>query len=293
MGDLEDWGLRIKENDKTILDVSATIIELLKGVDRVSCMPSILANIYESLEYKFDEELPPFFHTGFSNNIVNWGMESYAFNKVIKSVKGIQILYEFCVMNGYDEGNTWECGSGDRSVCYIKEGDKKVLFFENQNISFVVVIDKYRIHIREVFLDIEGSNFYSYSDEYFDGIESLRKGLKGDNGLEIAVCNLTGKYVRFTDVVEGNKYPDRINLKTMKESNFEKTCSSFRYGDNRDSGYLLTIDTMFYKGKCELNDYNRANYAFEDIIGAISELPKSYIKSLLRDDKLSNILGDD
>ena len=291
--DLEEWSLRIKSDEKTIVDVSASIIELLKGVDRVTCVPSILANIYESLEHNVDVELPELFFTSFRNNIVDWGMESYAFNKVIKSVSGINILYDFCVLNGYDEDNTWGCGSGDRTVCYIKDTDKRVLLFENQNIKFVLVIEKYQIHIREVFLDIEGSSFYSYSDEYFDGIDSLRKGLKGDKGLEIAVCNLTGKWSRFTDVVEGNKYPDRINLKTMKGFNFDKTCSSFRYGDNRDSGYLLTIDTMFEKGKCELNDINKANYAFEDVIGAIAELPKSYIKIIKRDNRLSVILGDE
>ncbi|MEG7603144.1 hypothetical protein, partial [Listeria monocytogenes] len=69
---------------------------------------------------------------------------------------------------------------------------------------------------------------------------ALREGLKTEKGLEIAICNLTGSYTRFANSVEGNEYPNRIDLDNMKLHNFDKECRAFTYGDNRDSGYIMS-----------------------------------------------------
>lgn len=277
-----------RESDKkTILDISDKINELLKGIDRVSCLPTILSNVFESIEVKSGSDE---IH-GFKNQMVKWGIETYASKKINIVIPRLRILHNYCIEMGFSINDKWEWGSGDRTVCYIDAKDKEVLLFENQNIKFVVVFDNYKFHVREVFeslIDNDEQYFYSFRGASFDSVSKLREGLKSDKGLEIAICNLTD---RFSDVVDGNDYPDRIDLSTMIAHNFSDKCRAFRYGDSRDKGYLMSINNSFKElgNKCEMLDVNRANYAFDDMSGATFEMPKSYIKCIERDNKLKDL----
>lgn len=288
---LDEYKAKRDAEEKVKSDISEKIIELLKGVDRVACLPTILANIFEYIEPKSGKnELH-----GFENQMVKWGIETYAGQKIAKVIPRLRALYNYCVDKEFTEDNKWEWGSGDRCVCYVPSEGKQVLLFENQNISFVVVFDGIKFDVREVFeslIDNEEQYFYSFKDESFDSVAELREGLKSDKGLEIAICNLTGKYTRFSDVVEGNEYPKRIDLNTMKKSNFDKSCPAFRYGDNRDCGYLMSAHLgVLMNNKCEVNDISRANYVFEDMSGATFEIPKSYLKAIKREESLIELLS--
>jgi hypothetical protein len=81
----------------------------------------------------------------------------------------------------------------------------------------------------------------------------------------------------------------------MKKSNFDKTCPAFKYGDNRDSGYLMSFYgsklSILSREKCELNDLRRADYAFHDMVGAGMEIPKSYLKALKREESVNKIIN--
>lgn len=287
---MEDFKEREEANNKTKKEVTEKILELLKGVDRVGCLPYILANIFEYIENPTGTDE---IH-GFNNRMVNWGLETYAGRKISALSKNLLALYSYCVDSEYTEENPWEWGSGDRQVCYIPN-DKKILLFENQNIQFVVVFDGIKIHVREVFKSLinDEHSFYSFKGQYFNSVDDLREGLKSEKGLEIALCNLTGKYQRFSNSVEENEYPDKIDLDNMKKYNFDKDCSAFRYGDNRDNGYLMSVYNTSYSGldsKCELNDLRRPDYAFSDMSGAIMEIPKSYLKALKREEAVNKLL---
>lgn len=279
-------------DNKVKSDLSKKIIKLLKGVDRVSCLPTILANVFEAIETPSGSDE---IH-GFKNQIVNWGIETYAGRKIAEIIPRLRALYNYCVDEEYTEDNMWEWGGGDRCVCYLPAEGKEVLLFENQNVKFVVVFDGYRVHVREVFeslIDNEEQYFYSFKGESFDTVAKLREGLKGEKGLEIAMCNLTGRYTRFSDAVEGNEYPDRIDLNSMKKANFDKSCPAFRYGDNRDCGYLMSAYSGMLMGeKCEINDINRADYVFYDMAGATFEIPKSYLKAIKREKSLTELLSE-
>jgi hypothetical protein len=286
---MSDWMKQYKDeqdrNNKTIELATKTILEAIKGVDRVSCLPTILANLFEATD---SEEQT------INNQMVNWATETYVGRKLNKLIPNLEILYNYCIEKEYTQDNTWEWGSGDRTVCYIPN-DKQILLFENQNIQFVVVFDGYKIHVREVFKSLINDNdqyFYGYDGTGFSSVDELRQGLKQDNGLEIAICNLTGKYTRYSNSVEGNQYPDRIDLDNMKNNNFGKECEAFRYGDNRDDGYIFSTykNNSILGEKCEINDMNKASYVFNDMTGATNEIPKKYIKAFKRDAKLNELL---
>jgi hypothetical protein len=273
-------------NNKTIELATKAILDAIKGVDRVSCLPTILANLFEATD---SEEQT------INNQMVNWATETYVGRKLNKLIPNLEILYNYCIEKEYTQDNTWEWGSGDRTVCYIPNETKQILLFENQNIQFVVVFDGYKIHVREVFKSLINDNdqyFFGYDGTGFSSVDELRQGLKQDNGLEIAICNLTGKYARFSNSVQGNQYPDRIDLDNMKLNNFGKECEAFRYGDNRDDGYIFSTykNNSILGEKCEINDINKASYVFNDMTGATNEIPKKYIKAFKRDAKLNEIL---
>lgn len=279
------------KDNKTIELATKTILDAIKGVDRVSCLPTILANLFDAVEYE-DADMD------MNNQMVKWGNETYVGRKLGKLIPNLEILYNFCKEKEYYQDNTWEWGSGDRTVCYIPNDTKKIILFENQNIQFVVVFDGYKIHVREVFRSLINDNdqyFYGYDGTGYSSVDELRQALKQDNGLEIAICNLTGKYTRFSNSIEGNTYPDRIDLENMKDNNFGESSMAFRYGDNRDCGYIFstTLFSVMHKHmsseKCEINDMNKAAYVFDDMVGATKEIPKKYVKAFKRDAKLTEI----
>jgi hypothetical protein len=255
----------VNKHKKEQTELSAKVLEIIKGADRVSVMPEVLCSIFESLEHEGDP--------GFQNLIMYWGLEKYVAKKVMAQLENIEKLYQYCVKNNYIQEKTWHYGSGDRTVCFIPVNGKKVLLFENQNIQFVCIIDTQTfgtLHIRKVYPDIFGeySNYGFYNLGSFSDVENLREGLKGENGLEIAIANLTGKYKEWANSIPGVEYPSRINLKSMIADDFSAPNRAFQYGDNRDEGYVLSLK---YLDSCEVGDYYTAAYIFSNIIEAINE----------------------
>lgn len=228
----------------------------------------------------------------YDNQIMYWGVENYATKKVQAVIPKLLALYNYCVDEEYTETNVWEYGGGDRIVCYIPNDTKKILLFENQNVKFVVVIkDGFlpKLHIREVYENLfseENKDYGFYSGGEFSNINELREGIKNENGLEIALLNLTSEYKKWADTIIGNKYPSRIDLDTMKNADFDKECPAFRYGDCRDKGYVLS----YTFGRCEITDYQRSKYIFSDVTNAVSEVPESYLVAIKRNKLLDELL---
>lgn len=265
---IEEWIESLRKDKDIQIDLSNRVKEILEGADRVSVMPDVLGSIFESL----DKGNP-----NFQNLIMYWGLENYVMRKVAAQRENIDLLYEFCVTNGHNRENWWEWGSGDRQVCYIPSENKKVLLFRNQNIEFVVVSipERYKLNIRRVYPDLfseENLDYGFYNLGTFPCVDDLRKALKGENGLEIALANLTSEYRRWSDSIPGVKYPSRISLKSMENDGFDSPNPAFQYGDARDKGYILSLDIMMRR--CEITDYYESSYAFYDVIGAIGEMEK-------------------
>jgi hypothetical protein len=276
-------------NNKTIEIATKTIFDAIKGIDKVACLPEILANLFKKIESE---------DNSINNQMVEWANEIYVGRKLKKLIPDIEILYRFCKDEEYTEDNKWEWESGDRTVCYIPDDKKQILLFENQNIQFILVFDDYKIHVREVFKSLVNDNdqyFDSYDGSGYNSVDELRQALKQDNGLEVAIYTMTNRFSRFSNSIEGNEYPDKIDLENMKKYNFSTDCEAFRYGDNRDKGYIFSIKKISsnskYKilDKCEINDINKADYVFSDMIYATKEIPKKYIKAIKRDTKLTQI----
>lgn len=288
MSDWMDGFIEIqKQNKETIEDVSQKIIDLLKGVDRVGCLPSIFARVFEQTETPNGSSE----YYGFNNQLVYWGIEKYAGSKLKSIFNKIITLYSYCVYNKFTESNKWEF-EHDSFVCYIEDTDKKVLLFKNNTIQYVVLFDNlWNIHIREVFeslLEKDDISFYNYGDKGFNSVSELREELKSEKGLEIALANNICKY---SDSFEGVKYPQRIDLNNMKKHNFGKECRSFMYGDNRDLGYIMSISKIY--GKCELMNISISNYVYENILAAICGISDSYIKKEKRKNSLGKLLKNE
>lgn len=256
----------INKHKKQQDELSKKVLDILKDADRVSVMPEVLCSIFESLEHEGDP--------GFQNLIMYWGLERYVSKKVTAQVKNMAKLYDYCVKETYTQENNWHWGAGDRTVCFIPAENKKILLFENQNIQFVCIVDPGRLgelHIRKVYPDLFGeySDYGFYGLGSFGDVEHLREGLRGENGLEIAIANLTGAYKEWANSIPGVQYPSRISLKSMMTDNFSPPNRAFAYGDNRDEGYILSAKFL---DRCEVSDYYQAAYVFYDIIGAIKEM---------------------
>jgi hypothetical protein len=257
-----------------------------KGDYRIGILPNLIADMFEFAEHneKGDQD-------SFDNQAMNWGIEYYVNRKLKKVIPKFLALYNFCVDNKYTLDNYFEWGGGDRQVSFIPSKDKQVLYFTNQNIKFVCVMNDSRFHIREVYDDLfapENADYGFYSLGSYGSIDCFREGLKADNGLEIAVSNLVGKYSRWSDCIEGNQYPSRIDLKNMIKFDFDSKSEAFRYGDGRDEGYVLSYNG--FNGRCDVNNHHQANYIFSDLVGACEGVPKRYLTAVERDIKLDDLL---
>lgn len=257
-----------------------------KGDYRIGVLPNLIADMFEFAEHneKGDQD-------NFNNQAMNWGIEYYLNRKLEKVIPKFLALYNFCVDNKYTLDNYFEWGGGDRQVSFIPNKDKQVLYFTNQNVKFVCVMNDSRFHIREVYDDLfapENADYGFYSLGSYGSIDCFREGIKADNGLEIAVTNLIGKYSRWSDCIEGNQYPSRIDLKNMIKCDFDSKSEAFRYGDGRDEGYVLSYNG--FNGRCDVNNHHQANYIFSDLVGACEEVPQRYLTAVERDAKLDNLL---
>jgi len=274
---------KYKEKLKSLLDDAK---KESKGDYRIGVLPNLIADMFEFAEHneRGDQDT-------FENQAMYWGLQYYVTRKVEKVIPRFMALYNYCVDKDYNLDNSFHFGSGDRYVSFIPCKDKQVLYFTNQNIKFVCVMDGGRFHIRQVYDDLfarENADYGFYTLGSYGTIDCLREGLKKDNGLEIAISNLLGKYSRWSDCVKGNEYPSRIDLKNMIECDFGTKSRAFTYGDGRDEGYVISFSSI--GGKCDLSDYNNSQYIFNDLLGACEKVPQRYLTAIERDVKLDNLL---
>jgi hypothetical protein len=277
--------------DKQRHDLSTTISQMLKGVDRITVIPALLADIFEMIEH---QELT--IQGGFGNQIMSWGIEHYISRKVNATIENISILWKYCMVSNHST----ECPfyyNNDRTIAYfIPDKYNKVLYFSNSIVNFVCVIEPSRtdrLHIREVFddlLDDEFANQYFHTLVINNSVDQLRGSLCQTNGLEIALTNLTNQHKQWSDCIDGNDYPSRISLKNMIAHNFDKSCRAFTYGDNRDCGYVLSTKSL--TDRCEINDHPHASYIFDEILEGIRSIPNGYVDAQRRINTIDGIIND-
>lgn len=143
-----------------------------KGDYRIGLLPNLIADMFEFAEHngKGDQD-------GFDNQAMNWGIEYYLNRKLKKVIPKFIALYNFCVDNKYTLDNYFEWGGGDRQVSFIPNKDKQVLYFTNQNVKFVCVMNDSRFHIREVYDDLfapENADYGFYTLGSYGSIDCLR-----------------------------------------------------------------------------------------------------------------------
>jgi hypothetical protein len=277
--------------DNERLDLSTTIIQLLKGVDPISVLPELLADIFEAIE---SPELTE--HGGIDNLTMTWGTEHYVTRKVNAAIENIIILYKYCVENNHSVEQSF-LYSNDRSLVYfIPHETKEILYFSTLSTNFVCIIEQSRmnsLHIREVFDDLLDEEFADqsfYTLKAVSGVAELRDALYQTNGLEIALTNLNNTHKMWSDCIGSNDYPCRISIKNMIEHNFSSRCRALTYGDHRDAGYILSTD--YLTDRSEIEDYSLVSYTFYEILNCISSLPNGYIDTQRRVNTINGIIGD-
>jgi hypothetical protein len=76
---MKDFKDKMDKEKSEITDITEKVLELLKGKDRVTVMPTVLANIFESLEHIEEAQADKL---NFENQIMYWGVEHYISRKV-------------------------------------------------------------------------------------------------------------------------------------------------------------------------------------------------------------------
>lgn len=124
---------------------------------------------------------------------------------------------------------------GDCNVWYSPNLAKKVIFHTGQNYNFLIVLDKTSLHVRRYY-------------EAYELAEDTPCGLKQEWKLEdelemkekgmLHAILMSGSFVeQYSDDVLDNVYVQRPSKYNFEQTNFE-----MRYGDSRDSGYVITYN---------------------------------------------------
>lgn len=194
--------------------------------------------------------------------------------------------------------NMIEYNAGDRKMCYLGNfTDNDVLYFENQNMNMVMVLNEgyeTRLHVRLVYRRIEDNNYgwFSIDNNYAGDLDAFKEKLKAEDGIAFAISNLTSKFhqSKYSDVYPGNKYPCRIDLQTMIDNKFKKGTPAFKYLNSSDDNYVYS-DTLM--GECDFSE-NMAEreYLLTEILEAIenSEIPSDFYKKYFREESIKEII---
>jgi len=299
-----------KEKDE-VNDLTESIVKLIKesGLDTKSYginLSKVLGNLFDRFDNASSDGKVK--HS-FDGSTLTSALERYRCKRITMDLPRIKALYQYFVENDHTIDNKFDVGFGDRHMYYIPNKDKKIIHFENQNIKCVAVIDgDYRegIHIRKVYDMIESRSdygWYSIDGDSVANLDEFRERIREKDGLEFAITNLTSNYQnsQYSDCYPNVKYPVRISLENMMEHNFGKKSPAFRYGDNRDECYVLSLDELMSKAESIDGD---AKYIWEELLYGVSAVNDdeegengskgfidNYIKTKKRSDSIEDILS--
>lgn len=296
-----------KEKDETN-DLTDSIVKLIResGIDKKSYginLSKVFAELFDTFDnVSTDGKIK---HS-FDGSLVTNSLERYRYKRITMDIPKIKALYQYLVDKDHTIDNKFDVGFGDRMMYYIPNDDKKIIHFENQNIKCVAVIESsYResIHIRKVYDMIESNPYYGwYSMNGNVGVDldGFRERIKEKDGLEFTIVNLTSDYQnsQYSDCYPGVKYPVRISLENMVEHNFGDKSPAFRYGDNRDKNYVLSLDTLM--SKAESISYD-AKYIWEELLHGVESVnedkegehgSKGFIDKYIKNEKRSGTIDD-
>lgn len=296
------WKTNRKKEEKEITKLASSITKLIEdsNLDKKSYglnLNKVFANLFD----KFDNQY------SFDGSLIEGSLKKYRHKRISSEIIKIKGLYQYLVENNNNKDNHFDIGFGDRYMYFIPtENGKKVIHFENQNVRFVVVVSSgYNdtLDIRKVYTRIEDCSdhgWYSVDNDTVSSLDEFRERIKMDDGLEFAIANLTSPYQneQYSDCFPGVKYPSKISLENMIENGFGKESPAFKYGDNRDKNYVLSIDSLM--GKVEGLDM-KSKYIWEEVlygIGSVDEDQdgvhgsKDYITNYVKQQKRNEIIDE-
>ncbi len=280
----------------TVDDLTQKVLDVLRNDTEhpltygMSVFPEVFANVLKALE---PEEV-----VGLNNSDLDWSLNKYYSYKIGQLIPDLEILHNYCVVNDHTrEDDNYFYIKRDMKVCYIPTHDekKRVIFFSNHNVEFVcLLVNEYEthLHIRKCYPDLFSKENYDkgfYSLGKFDTVDDLREGIKGENGLEIALTNLHSAYTTWSDVIPGVKYPSYISLSNMIEHDFGDGCAAFSSLRSTDASYVVSYGTL---RTVSFRDFEDAKYIVDEVTNSFQSIPEGFKIQFNRIKIINDIMED-
>lgn len=195
---------------------------------------------------------------------LEWLVEHYVGRKVAANLDDIRKVVEALRKAGGTEEAAHEYNDCDNRLFYIPHDKKLIFCAEGQNTRYIYILIEGglapQLHIRR------------YYDEYdFEGrdkweLEEAEVYTK--KGIAHAISHAHWLNERWSDCIEGNRYPQRLSLQHFKECDFE-----LEYGDCRDNGYVLSYTNwMDPRAEHAISFYPDVKHAFFELRCAAGQL---------------------
>lgn len=190
-----------------------------------------------------------------SENDMKWMHDHYYAPKWAAVVPEMVRLYGELVKHGHDASNEYEISSCDRYASFIPKDDAKVLYFRNQNMSYLVVVKPGSTLIED---------------------ESVKDGYRRDVSYKMHVRVLTNGDRWSDDRPVQNHSAEDLDpdiLAGCASDRFDNKASKyFRYQDGRDQGYIITLNPSLLSKKEVFYTVEDSQYAHKCHRAILDEL---------------------
>lgn len=280
-----------RQNEKSLVDNSVDkITDIIKGTDlSLGKMAYIISKVMANFDHTQDR-----YCKGNADQLIfDWTIGSYIQDKFRNHVNQLIEISNYLIENDYtSKDNRYDLEHGDRYIYLhpIKFNKRRVMVFENQNISFVMILESYtednkwevikhnplfselngcELHIREIKPNLEEIlKDPDASDDLYHLVDDLDGKIDADDIIRAGVNNI--KYLtQVSHELWGDETP---SLEDFIKHNFCSGGQQFMplcYGDARDHGYIFSNrdDKKFYS-----HYLSKIKIASSEIIGAYNHI---------------------
>jgi len=200
------------------------------GSHNALAIPRVLADILELCEHYNYEPLPLY---------LEWLADQYVGKKCPLLIEWLEKIHTILVVRNYTRDNQFDHNDLDNKAFYIPHEKRKIVCLTGQTQRYLYVWDDNNLHIR-FFYDV-----WKERDEWDkEEDDKIRNG-----GINAAIQQASNLCERWSDSIDGNKYPHRPSLDwfAKRDFSFGYSDAGCGYGDIRDIGFILSWGRKDYK----------------------------------------------